>query len=40
MESFRHICQRDNVAIVMVTHDSGMARYCHTVYTLEDGVFV
>ena len=40
MELFRTICKRDNVSIVMVTHDSTMARYCDTVYTLSDGVVV
>ena len=40
MEVFQTICKRDNVSIVMVTHDSAMARYCDTVYTLSDGRIV
>lgn len=40
MEVFQTICKRDNVSIVMVTHDNAMAQYCDTVYTLSDGVVV
>ena len=37
MQVFCHICRRDGVAIVMVTHDPSMAAYCDSVYTLADG---
>lgn len=40
MKSFREICKRDSVAVVMVTHDSNMARYCDSVYRLENGLVV
>lgn len=40
MQSFCEICRRDNVAIVMVTHDQNMAQYCSAVYSLDDGKIV
>ncbi|MDR2054692.1 MAG: ABC transporter ATP-binding protein [Desulfovibrio sp.] len=38
MENFRALCHAGGVCLVIVTHDAGMAEYCDTVYTLEDGL--
>lgn len=40
MRLFRNICEEQNVAIVMVTHDPKMAQYCDTIYGLEEGKIV
>lgn len=40
MQLFRSICEKNNVAIIMVTHDNRMAEYCDTVYRLEEGKIV
>lgn len=40
MRSFCYICEHDNVAIVMVTHDPAMANYCSTVYKLKEGKII
>lgn len=40
MEVFKAICRKDNVSIIMVTHDRAMAEYCDTVYNLLDGKVV
>lgn len=37
MKTFCDICRRDGVAIVMVTHDPAMAKYCDAVYELQEG---
>lgn len=40
MRLFRSICAESGVAIIMVTHDPGMARYCDRTYGLEAGRIV
>lgn len=40
MDNFRTLAHEGGVAMVVVTHDSNVAKYCDTVYTLEDGVLV
>ena len=40
MKNFCDICRNKQVGIVMVTHDSSMAAYCDSVYTLKDGKIV
>lgn len=37
MRLFRSICSEQGVAIIMVTHDPGMARYCDRTYGLIEG---
>ena len=37
MKIFRDISRKENVSIIMVTHDATMATYCDTLYTLEEG---
>lgn len=38
MENFRTLAHQGRVAMVVVTHDAGVAEYCDSVYTLEDGL--
>lgn len=38
MENFRTLAHEGGVAMVVVTHDPGVAEYCDSVYTLDDGV--
>jgi ABC-type lipoprotein export system ATPase subunit len=38
MENFRTLCHAGGVCLILVTHDPGMAEYCDSVYTLEDGL--
>ncbi len=40
MENFCTLAHEGRIAMVIVTHDPGVADYCDTVYTLEDGVLV
>lgn len=40
MRLFRSICEKEKVAIVMVTHDPKMAEYCDNIYRLEEGLIV
>lgn len=40
MDNFRTLAHEGGVAMVVVTHDSNVAQFCDTVYTLEDGVLV
>lgn len=40
MKNFCDICRNKQVCIVMVTHDTSMAAYCDTVYTLKEGKIV
>lgn len=37
MHLFRSICNEKNVAIIMVTHDPRMAKYCDRTYELSEG---
>ncbi|MDR3358702.1 MAG: ABC transporter ATP-binding protein [Desulfovibrio sp.] len=38
MENFRTLSHTGGVCLVIVTHDPGVAEFCDTVYTLEDGL--
>ncbi len=40
MENFCALAHDGGIAMVIVTHDPGVADYCDTVYTLEDGILV
>ncbi len=40
MENFCDLAHEGRIAMVIVTHDPGVAEYCDSVYTLEDGVLV
>lgn len=40
MENFRALAHEGGVAMVIVTHDPGVAEFCDSAYTLEDGVLV
>ncbi len=40
MENFCSLAHEGGIAMVIVTHDPGVAEYCDTVYTLEDGILV
>lgn len=40
MKLFRRICEEQQVAIIMVTHDPRMAEYCDRIYSLEEGKIV
>lgn len=40
MENFRTLAHEGGVAMVVVTHDQTVAKFCDTVYTLEDGILL
>ncbi len=40
MENFCSLAHEVGIAMVIVTHDPGIADHCDTVYTLEDGILV
>ncbi len=40
MENFCSLAHEGRIAMVIVTHDPGVADYCDSVYTLEDGILV
>ncbi len=40
MENFCTLAHEGRIAMVIVTHDPGVADYCDSVYTLEDGILV
>ncbi len=40
MENFCDLAHEGRIAMVIVTHDPGVAEYCDSVYTLEEGVLV
>ncbi len=40
MENFCSLAHDGGIAMVIVTHDPGVADYCDTVYTLEEGLLV
>ncbi len=40
MENFCVLAHEGRIAMVIVTHDPGVADYCDSVYTLEDGLLV
>lgn len=38
MEIFKHLNEKYNVSIVIATHDINIAKYCHNIYYMEDGL--
>ncbi len=40
MNNFCSLAHEGGIAMIIVTHDPGVAEYCDTVYTLEEGVLV
>ncbi len=40
MENFCSLAHEGGIAMVIVTHDPGVAEYCDSVYTLEEGLLV
>ncbi|HIE59807.1 MAG TPA: ABC transporter ATP-binding protein [Persephonella sp.] len=38
MEIFKHLNEKYNVSIVIATHDVNIAKYCQSIYYMEDGL--